>query len=596
MDFKSLVENAQDLMFRYSFQPKQGFEYVNSAAKAITGYTPEEFYADPCIEYRLVHSKVRFLLEDLVEAPATKNNSLVLPWVHKNGSLVWVEQKVTPIYDEEDNLIAVEGVVRDITRWKQAEEELQLQRSYFETLFDESPLVMAILNEEGKIIKVNKNFQNTFKYKESEAKDNFLRELIVPKDEVEKSQQLFNKILKNKMVNEETVRKRKDGSEIEVSIIGTPIEFNDRKSRICIIYKDITERKKDERQIKYLSFHDELTGLYNRVYFERELELANSQQHIPLSLIVADVNNLKLVNDVFGHGKGDELLKIVAKILKESCRENDIVVRWGGDEFIILLPNTTKNQVELVVKRIKENIPKYEEVEGPFTEISIALGYVTKESPIRNIDKIMAKAEDRMYRNKLRGSKSTKSSIISSLETTLLEKNYETKEHADRLEKISMKMGKYLGLSNNQLDNLDLLARLHDIGKVAISDEILMKPAKLTEEEWERIKMHPEIGCRIANSLAELTPIANIILSHHERWDGTGYPQRLKGENIPLLARIIAICDAYDVMTNERPYKTAMSHQTAITELKECAESQFDPELVKVFIELFDNQSKLKAL
>ncbi len=340
--------------------------------------------------------------------------------------------------------------------------------------------------------------------------------------------------------------------------------------------------KKVDEKLKYLTFHDQLTGLYNRAFFEEELKRLDTQRFLPISIIMGDVNGLKVTNDAFGHLAGDKLLQKVANTLRDVCRQEDIISRWGGDEFVILLPRTSLSEGQIIVERIKK---KFSKLRADPIKPSIALGYATKVEKAVDILKVLQTAEERMYRNKMVESKSARSSIIFSLEKALLEKNYETKGHIKRVKTLSRNLGKAIGLPDNDLVDLALLAVLHDIGKVSLPDNVLLKPGPLTDDEWKVIKKHPEIGYRIALTSDELVPIAENILAHHERWDGKGYPRGLKGEEIPLLARLLAIVDAYDIMTHERPYKKAVSKEEAIKELKKGAGKQFDGKLVKEFIE-----------
>ncbi|MCL4377408.1 MAG: HD domain-containing protein, partial [Actinobacteria bacterium] len=272
-----------------------------------------------------------------------------------------------------------------------------------------------------------------------------------------------------------------------------------------------------------------------------------------------------------------------AEILRSCFRKEDIIARWGGDEFIILLPSTSKITASRIIKRINSLFNKkfYEEF-----ITSISIGVATKESVEENIYELIKVAESNMYRHKLMEKQSLHSSIIVSLQQALEERNYETKEHMSRTKKLALKLGKELNFPDNQLDELSILSTLHDVGKIAITDNIILKPSKLSKGEYEIMKRHTEVGFRIANSTPELVPIANGILSHHERWDGEGYPMGLKGEDIPLIARIMTIIDAYDAMINDRPYRKAHSKKYAINELINCAGKQFDPNLVGKFIEI----------
>jgi diguanylate cyclase (GGDEF)-like protein/PAS domain S-box-containing protein len=374
---------------------------------------------------------------------------------------------------------------------------------------------------------------------------------------------------------------RADGSSFKVEYYSYPQYRNGKIIGAVITFMDITERKKTEEDIIYLSYHDQLTGLFNRRYFEEELKRLDSQRNLPLTVVMADMNGLKLVNDSLGHRVGDELLEKVAEVIKKACRKDDIIARLGGDEFVILLPKTGNYEAEQIIKRIEELILE-ERVDS--VELSISFGYETKFNQEEEIQEIFKKAEDRMYKKKLFESPSMRGKTVNTIIRTLHEKNRREEEHAHRVSALCKSIGEALGLSVGDIEELKTVGLLHDIGKIAIEDRILSKSGKLTDGEWEEIKRHPEIGYRILSTVNDMAEMAEYVLAHHERWDGMGYPKGLKGIEIPLLSRIIAIADTYDAMTSDRSYRDALSKEAAIEELQMCAGIQFDPEIVDVFI------------
>lgn len=383
--------------------------------------------------------------------------------------------------------------------------------------------------------------------------------------------------------NTEIKLKVKDNS-INTFLLSADKALIDDKEYVIFTFIDITNVKKAaENEICYLNYHDKLTGLYNRSYFEEKLKSMDNENNLPISLIIGDINGLKNINDSLGRNRGDQIITEISKILKSVCKSQDIISRWGEDEFAIILPNTDSHSAENICYKISDKCQIC--VDG-IIQISISLGYATKNDMHMDIQQVLKEAESWMYSHKLLDNRSSRSSVISFLEKTLFEKSCETREHACRMKCISIKLGKALGLSKKEIDDLSLLSLLHDIGKVAISDAILEKPGKLSNDEWQQMRKHPEIGYRIAESSHELSHISEYILYHHERWDGTGYPRGLKGDKIPRLSRILSIVDAYDVMTHSRPYKGVMSHEEAIDEIICCSGKQFDPEIVDVFIKM----------
>lgn len=380
---------------------------------------------------------------------------------------------------------------------------------------------------------------------------------------------------------------RANGDTVIIEMLNTPYyDQNGNIIGIISVGRDITERKQREDRIRYLSYHDTLTGLYNRAYYEEARKLLDNRNNLPISVIVCDVDGLKLVNDAFGHAAGDAMLIGAAQVLKKCCREQDVIFRTGGDEFCIMLPNTETEEAEKVFEDIGNVCEeKKTQSERALLSTSISLGYDTKTQAEQALNEVIESAEAHMYQRKLLARKGVHSILLKSITTTLHEKSNETQEHCKRMAGWARVLGQSLKLPYRDLDTLELAAALHDIGKINVDLSILQKPGELNAEEWEAIRKHPEIGYRIAQSIPELYPISEVVLCHHERWDGKGYPRGLMGIEIPLPARILSIVDSYDAMISDRPYRKALSEEAAKAEILKMAGTQFDPDIAVIFAE-----------
>jgi diguanylate cyclase (GGDEF)-like protein/PAS domain S-box-containing protein/putative nucleotidyltransferase with HDIG domain len=364
--------------------------------------------------------------------------------------------------------------------------------------------------------------------------------------------------------------------------------FDDKGRAVAVegIARDITERRDSEQNFWYMNIHDSLTGLYNRLYFEDRMEnLYVKGDCQSAAIVVMDVDGLKLINDTLGHAAGDEILVETAKIINQAYPDSDTIARIGGDEFAVILLDCNQEKLDQMLSSFNELICRHNSTR-PEIPLGVSIGSRVNCDHSESLLETFKEAENLMYRNRLKNSNIARIAIIDALSRAIREKDYDAKDHSKAMADLMILMGKNLGLSQTQLEGLNQLAVFHDIGKIGIPDHILTKPGPLSKEEMEEMRRHTEIGARIAQTSKELAHLSDFILKHHERWDGTGYPLALKGQEIPLECRIVALADSYDAMTSDRPYRPAMSHEYAISELLRCSGSQFDPDLVGLFIEL----------
>lgn len=395
-----------------------------------------------------------------------------------------------------------------------------------------------------------------------------------------------------------TLQERKEDKEIDIILDGEVKHYAYKKSPILHrhetighlhMFNDITNMKSMMLKLEEMATIDPLTQLHNRIYFNQSLDDLAKDAILPLSIIKGGINGLKMINDSLGNEVGDELIISTAHIFKEELQNKGFIARVSGDEFVAVLQNTSESDSKEYISQI---LNRCKDVQISHAKLSLCVSYSTMTNKEDSIRQHVKEANSNMYRKKLTESQSTRSSIIESLKTALEQSDFETKAHAERTQALAIKVGQKIGLSDSKLNDLSMLSVLHDIGKISIPDHILLKPSRLTDEEFEIIKTHSEKGYAIAIASPELVSIAKGILHHHERWDGGGYPSGLAQEDIPIEARLITIVDAYDVMTNDRPYHKAISQRDAINELIRCRGTQFDPTLVDVLLGILEDANK----
>ena len=563
------------------------FLFVNDAFCRITGYTKEVLQG---ASYKSLFSDAQQAFKEYNKVfrtgIAVKNFSRNL--IRQDGSKLLAETSISLIKDESGKPVGFRGIVRDITTRKEIERDIKYQKNLFEALFANSSDAIALADKEQQIMAINQQFSRLFGYSLEEIKGKSPDEVLAGNIGRNEAKSMTQNVLTGQNIALEAVRYAKGGKAIEVSIKGVPVVIDGEVVGGYGIYTDISERKRYEEKLRFLSLHDQLTGLYNRAYFENELQRLTGSREYPISIISADLNGLKLINDTLGHGRGDDLLKVAAQALKESLRSSDILARVGGDEFVIILPGTSKAGGKSIARRISAIADKHNR-DYPEMPLSISLGIATTAHVEQPLEEVLKDADDTMYRNKGRFGRTAgnrRNRVVKTMLTALAERDYIATGHAERMQSLCRKLGEACGLSSQQLVALSLLTQVHDLGYVGIPKHILFKKEPLTTKEWEILRQHPERGYRIADFSLDLAGVASLILRHHEWWDGNGYPFGLKGKDIPVECRIFAIVDAFDAMTNERPYRQTKSPAAALAEIKKCGGTQFDPELVEKFLEI----------
>lgn len=355
---------------------------------------------------------------------------------------------------------------------------------------------------------------------------------------------------------------------------------------------------------------DELTGLFNRRHFEETLreEIARHSRHgDAFSLLMLDLDSFKAYNDMYGHPSGDRLLNQIGEIISGSIRNGDQPFRYGGDEFAVILPQTDAEDAHTVAERVRGCIAA--EMEDRHLAVTCSIGLASY--PLDGVlsSELVNIADTALYYAKSTGGNRTylSSKMFSEPETELETntragtlsavyalaaavdaKDHYTYGHSRKVNTYAVALAEAIGLPPEEVARVSTAALLHDIGKIGVPDRILNKKGKLNTEEWEAIKCHPRLGANIIGNIPDLAPCVGVILYHHERWDGTGYPEGLKGKTIPLGARILAVADAFAAMTSARPYRDALCEDKVLQRLRHGAGTQFDPELLGVFLGLIE--------
>ncbi|MFH2117910.1 MAG: HD domain-containing phosphohydrolase [Bacillota bacterium] len=608
--------------------PKGLIENVNPTAQRLLGLSHGELVGKPLEMFFLLDSQSEStnILELLNTCPVRGMEAFVMS---KNGVKIPIILSISESRDNYNTRLGFVLAAKDISEYKRAAElviankELQYQNEEKEkraaelviankeleeseqrlSLFFnqsltgffiieiEEPIywndevnkeeVLDYIFRHQKCTRVNKAILNQYGMTEEEFLDKIPGKMYVR--DIEHRKDSWRKLLDIGFYHMITDERKLDGTQMFIE--GDYTCMHDSLGRVIGYFgnqQDVTEKLQYQNEIEYSNNHDQLTDLYNRRYFFEQFKHLDDKKYYPLGIMMLDVNGLKIVNDAFGHAIGDIALKTLGNILKETFEPKDIVSRIGGDEFAVLLPNTTNEKLQKYKDCLKDAVKK-QKIKN--IELSLAIGYELKKSKGEDIDDILKLAESYMYRHKVTESSSVRTRAISAILQTLTDKYEIERIHSERVSRLCKLVGQQLKLREDDMKELEQAGLFHDIGKISIPDSILNKPGKLTSEEYDVIKTHVEVGYQILRAADEYSDLAIHALHHHERWDGKGYPSGLKGNDIPLFSRIIGVVDAYEAMTADRPYRSKLTQEYAISEIIKYSGSQFDPEIAKIFVE-----------
>ncbi|MGC9490781.1 MAG: PAS domain S-box protein [Thermovirgaceae bacterium] len=559
---------------------------VNPAFCRLFGYSREEstgrritdLLGDEDLNGNIVGNLQRILREGYMEAETVRKT--------KDGTDRYVSVRGVAV-EWAEGVEGLYAIYRDMTEYHETYQNLEREKIHWENLFLRSPLAIALVDEKDRFIRVNGRFEELFGYENEELVGRSVNEVLAPGDAYRDASEISRLAHQGVVDGLERKRRRKDGTWIDVAIIGHPFEVEGER-RAYAMYQDIRERKRAQERILYLGQHDGLTGLFNQGYLESELNRLDQPDFLPLGIIMIDVDNLKLVNDAFGHLEGNRQLEQTAELLKEHCRSTDIYGRWGGDEFLLIMPRSDVPVVRAVRDRLRQ-VSRVDN-EGCGIPLSVSVGMAVKEDIRQNLNDVRKQAEEEMYRDKLLSQELTRKALFEAVKRRL-EEDPGRASHIRRVCDLARRFFLYLGLDKWNAGRLDLLARFHDVGNVAVPRELLERPGPLDEVEMRQVKRHVERGYHIARNLRPLTAIAEEILHHHERYDGTGYPLGLSGEDIPFLSRVFAVIDAFDAMTGYRVYRNPVPEEDAAKEIESLSGRQFDPHLAASFLEMIRSSS-----
>jgi diguanylate cyclase (GGDEF)-like protein/PAS domain S-box-containing protein len=592
--FQSIFENATYGMFQST--PEGKFLQVNPAFARILGYeTPQEllcsidnienqFFLKP--EDRKIFKKV------LAEQGRIDNYEYLAR--RRDGSTAWMTESAWACLDDNGQITHYEGILWDISRQKHVEARLETTLDRLDMAMQAAELGFWDWDVQSGEMAVNEKWAQILGYSLAEIEPisvSTWERLCHPKDRKKVFTLLEEYFHRGHEQFETEYRmKHKNGSWVWVAARGKIVAYDTagKPVRITGTVSDISIRRQREAQLRYLSFHDQLTGLYNRTYFENEMTRLQKSRDFPISIICCDVDGLKLINDTLGHHHGDLLLQTCAQTLQTCLRDSDILTRVGGDEFVVLLPRTGPADGKAIVERINKGVAAYRTSHPEKPPVHISVGLATAMDANAFLEETFKKADDQMYHRKQRSKDTIRSRLVTYFMDQLNQLHALSQKRIQWIENICADMGRKAGLTAYQISKLTLLVRVHDLGMISAPKYVVRSSLNqpLSKEDWDILRHHTYKGQSIALTCRDLEDVADLIFLHHEQWDGKGYPLGRSGEDIPIECRIMDIVKSFDNLTNPNLTGNALSENEALEEIRKSSGSRFDPLLVQLFLQI----------
>ncbi|MDD5617821.1 MAG: PAS domain S-box protein, partial [Candidatus Omnitrophica bacterium] len=636
-----IMETPQNLIVELDSNIK--IKMFNKGCEIITGYSRAEAIGKDWLGL-FIPERLRDTVGMMIEETKSDRNILPnhyeSPILTRSGEEKLIFWSNTVLKNKEGQVISIIVIGVDITERKKAQQKIVDAEERYRTFLENAPLHVAVIDESGKFIIWNNYSEKMFGYSREEAVGRLSPVNI--HETPEEAREVVEVAVREGIFSRDLFLVHKDGRKIPVSLTVVPRVVNGKVIGYLGFGKDNSERLTTEKELflakeklESLALKDPLTELYNKRYI---LERLNSEferakrSFSSLSLLLIDLDYFKSINDMYGYEFGDKVLTQIAKLLKSELRANDVISRWGGEEFMIILPDIDREDAILVSKKVirvfehkgfgdEKNVvnlkcsigvvsypedplfnPKemLEAVEKSVFKVktsggdgvgSYTRGFVKDEdkATISEKDRLLDSLKEKMSFFAIKGEDSILEAIYS-LSKSLELKDHTTRQHSEKTVHYAVKLAQKFNLGEREIENVRRAAVLHDIGKIGIPDKILLKKGPLTKSEFEIVKQHPKIAAEVMSVAEFLSDSIPYVLHHHEKYDGTGYPDGLKGENIPLGARIISIVDVYEALTADRPYRKAMSKEEALKIIQDNSGIQFDPKIAEAFIELLKGE------